>query len=94
MSRGKRYSNEFKLETVKLLERSGKSVQTICEELGVSDTSLYKWIALYGSPQDGGERHTPDEHEELIRLRRDLKRVTEERDILKKAVGIFSKELP
>jgi transposase-like protein len=37
---------------------------------------------------------TPEEHEELIRLRREVRRVTMERDILKKAVGIFSKELP
>jgi len=43
--------------------------------------------------QPNGTRLTPDEHEELIRLRREVRRVTEERDILKKAVSIFSKEL-
>jgi transposase len=46
----------------------------------------------YGQRADGG-RMTPQEHEELIRLRREVRRVTEERDILKKAVSIFSKEL-
>ena len=47
---------------------------------------------LYGK-RAGANRLTPEEHEELIRLRREVRRVTEERDILKKAVSIFSKEL-
>ena len=50
-------------------------------------------MAKFGA-RANGSRLTPDEYDGLIRLRRELRRVTEERDILKKAVGIFTKELP
>jgi transposase len=94
MNTTKRYSNEFKQEAVRLLESSGMGVQQLCEELGVSDNSLYKWQKLYGKKDSSEDRYTPEDHDELMRLRKELKRVTEERDILKKAVGIFTKELP
>lgn len=95
MSRKKWYDKEFKMAAVKLAVTSEKPITEIAEELGVSDTAVRNWITLYGSGQGvEGENFTPEEHEELIRLRRDLKRVTEERDVLKKALGILSKELP
>jgi transposase len=94
MSTANRYSNEFKLEAVKLVESSGKGVQQICMDLGISDNSLYKWVKLYGKKDTGKKSFTPDDHDELMRLRKELRDVTEERDILKKAVGIFTKELP
>jgi len=89
----KRYANEFKLEAVRLAERGDVPVAQVARDLGVSQTVLRRWMKLYGERANGG-RLTPEEHEELIRLRRENKRVTMERDILKKAVGIFSKELP
>jgi transposase len=89
----KRYANEFKLEAVKLAEEGGRPVAQVACELGISQTVLHRWRKLYGARANGG-RVTPEEHEELIRLRRDNRRLTIERDILKKAVGIFSKELP
>jgi len=89
----KRYANEFKLEAVKLAERGEAPVAQVARDLGVSQTVLRRWMKLYGAGANGC-RLTPQEHEELIRLRREVKRVTMERDILKKAVGIFSKELP
>jgi len=89
----KRYANEFKLEAVKLAERGEATAAQVARELGISETVLHRWKKLYGQRANGG-RMTPEEHEELIRLRRDNKRLTIERDILKKAVGIFSKELP
>jgi len=89
----KRYANEFKLEAVKLAEQGETPVAQVARDLGVSQTVLRRWMKLYGERANGG-RLTPQEHEELIRLRRDNKRLTMERDILKKAVGIFSKGLP
>jgi transposase len=89
----KRYANEFKLEAVKLAERGEAPVAQVARDLGVSQTVLRRWMKLYGVGANG-HRLTPQEHEELIGLRREVKRVTMERDILKKAVGIFSKELP
>jgi transposase len=88
----KRYGNEFKLEAVRLVERGEAPLGQVARDLGVSETALRRWVALYG-PRANGGRLTPEEHEELIRLRREVRRVTEERDILKKAVSIFSKEL-
>ena len=89
----KRYANEFKLEAVKLAEGGDVPVAQVARDLGVSQTVLRRWMKRYGERANGG-RLTPEEHEELIHLRRENKRVTMERDILKKAVGIFSKELP
>jgi transposase len=80
------------MEAVKLAERGDTPVAQVARELGLHETTLRRWMALYGK-RAGANRLTPEEHEELIRLRREVRRVTEERDILKKAVSIFSKEL-
>jgi len=81
------------LEAVRLSERGDVPVAQVAGELGLHETVLRRWMAKFGT-KGNGSRVTPDEHDELIRLRRELRRVTEERDILKKAVGIFTKELP
>jgi len=95
MRRKKWYNKEFKMAAVKLAVTTSKPINELAEELGVSETAVRNWVTLYGTDQ-GVEREafTPEEHHELMRVRRDLKRVTEERDILKKALGILSKELP
>ena len=88
------YSNEFKEEAVKLAQRSGIPVSQTAKELGMNAELLRRWVKSFGTRSDGSRPMTPEEHSEMIRLRRELKRVTEERDILKKAMGIFTKELP
>jgi transposase len=95
MSRKKWCNKEFKMAAVKLALTTDKPVKELAEELGVSETAIRNWITLYGTGQ-GVEREefTPEEHAELMKLRRNLKRVTEERDVLKKALGILSRELP
>lgn len=98
----KMFSKEFKLEAIRLVHESGKTMKEVAADLGISDTAIRNWIRQYDAkpgptqrgPNKGKEPFTPDEHAELLRLRRELKRVTEERDVLKKALGIFSKELP
>jgi transposase len=92
MGKRRRYTNEFKSEAVKLAERGEAPVAQVARDLGLNQTALRRWISLYGE-RAGRQRMTPEEHEELIRLRREVRRVTEERDILKKAVSIFSVEL-
>jgi transposase len=95
MSRKKWCDTEFKMAAVKLALTTDKPVKELAEELGVSDTSIRNWITLYGTGQGvDREAFTPEEHSELTKLRRNLKRVTEERDVLKKALGILSRELP
>ncbi len=93
MGKRREFTNEFKLEAVRLVERGESSAAQVARDLGVCESVLGRWVKQFGR-QSNGTRVTPDEHEEWIRLRRENRRLTLERDILKKAVGIFSKELP
>jgi transposase len=93
MRERRKFTNEFKLEAVRLAERGEVPVAQAARELDLNETTLHRWLNRYGQ-RAGAGRITPEEHEELIRLRRDNRRLAMERDILKKAVGIFSKELP
>lgn len=90
----RQYTNEFKVEAVRLTEQSEESISQVARELGVAPNILCRWVREFGAKPDGAATITPNEHDELIRLRRKLVRITEERDILKKAIGIFTKELP
>lgn len=85
------FTNEFKQEAVRLMERGESTIVRIAKDLGVSDSTLHNWRKQFGKKSDGS-RTTPDEHEELIRLRREVKVLKEEREILKKAAAYFAKE--
>jgi transposase len=89
--RNRKYTNEFKLEAVRLAEGEGVSAAQVARDLGIHNSLLYRWIEQFGTKPDGTQV-TPDEHEELIRLRREIKTLREERDILKKATAFFAKE--
>ncbi|THJ31014.1 IS3 family transposase, partial [Lampropedia aestuarii] len=79
----KRYPEEFRIEAVKQILEHGHSVADVSRRIGVSTHSLYKWIKLQQMP--AVQRHAQlGQSEELRRLNAELKRVTEERDILKK----------
>ena len=90
----RRYDREFKLEAVRLSLEPGRSVAGVARDLGISENVLHVWRAKL--KQEGvtafpGKGHQSGEAEELRRLRRQLAEVTEERDILKKALGVFSR---
>ena len=90
-----RYSKEFKLEAVRLLEFGQKPATQLALELGVARNQLYKWkeqLHKSGSERAfrGPGRKPLSEQSEIERLRRELKQVTEERDILKKAAAYFT----
>src|SRR5215470_7838421 len=88
------YSKEFKLEAVRLVKRSGKPMSQIARELGISDSALYHWskqLAEQGEQAFPGSGHQTAQEEELRRLRRELEVTRQERDILKKALHIFSR---
>lgn len=90
----RRYSKEFKLEAVRLLESGQKPATQLALELGIRRNQLYKWQAQLvrsGTLHARPGRPTLEEESELTRLKRELKRVTEERDILKKAQRYFAK---
>nr|UVN17959.1 hypothetical protein pPsy0479b_00001 [Pseudomonas syringae] len=82
MSR-QRYPEEFKIEAVKQVTEKGKPVADVAQRLGMSVHSLYAWIKVYSKPQEQRQQDD-DQQAELRNLRAELKRVTEERDILKK----------
>ena len=87
------YSKEFRLETLRLLETSGKSVRKIEEELGLSKGILYKWRRRYGVNEAEEKLERSEESEaqaEIRRLKRENAILQQEREILKKALSIFS----
>ena len=95
----RRFNKEFKLEAVRLLELGQKPAAQLALELGIARNQLYKWqaqLTMNGTAQAfrGPGQKPLDERSENERLKRELKKVTEERDILKKAAAYFAKELP
>lgn len=96
MTTRKRHTKEFKLEAVRLLTQSGRPGSEVARELGIRRNQLYKWAdqlkgkgrtrAFLGS---GPRRAAEDE---LTRVKRALAQVTQERDILKKAVAFLARE--
>lgn len=87
----RKHSNEFKMEAVRLAQQGDVAVTQVARDLGIHESLLHKWIKQFGKKPDGSQI-TADEHEELIRLRRELRIVKEERDILKKATAFFARE--
>jgi transposase len=88
----KPYSPEFRREAVELYERSGKPLRELAVELGISTETLRMWVRQ--SRVDVGKRPglSSGEVEELRALRREVKVLREEREILKKAAAFFAKE--
>ena len=92
-------TDEFKREAVALLGSSGRPLSRIASELGISPSMLRNWRNGSGGREAGSARHpipaaaphsAPDPAAEISRLRRENDRLRTERDILKKAVAIFS----
>ena len=85
------FSPEFKREIVSLCQLPEKTVSSVCKEYDLSETAVRRWVRQ--SEIDAGLKPgvTTGEVEEITRLRRQLREVTEERDILARAVGFFAK---
>lgn len=96
-SSGRRYDREFKDNAVALI-RNGRTITEVSRDLGVSKWSLGGWVKQASAGQTLREPKTltmeSPEQRELRRLRQDLEYVTRQRDILKKALGILSAEMP
>ena len=86
-----RYPEEFKIEAVKQITERGHKVADVSARLGVSQHSLYQWIKSHRVHAVELQAQGSPAHE-LRRLKAELKRVTEERDILKKAAAYFAKQ--
>ena len=91
------FTKEFKLEAVQLVRTSGKSQSQVARELGIADSTLHHWckeFADHGQQAFVGSGHQTPQEEELRRLKRELEVTRQERDILKKALAIFSRHQP
>ena len=87
----KRYPDEFKIEAVRQVVERGHSVAEVAERLGMTTHSLYAWKNKFG-PDAAEQRAKASDQAEIKRLKKELKRVTEERDILKKAAAYFANQ--
>jgi transposase len=91
------FTKEFKLEAVHLVQRSGKSQAQVARELGIAERILHHWCKLFadhGQQAFVGSGHQTPQEEELRRLKRELEVTRQERDILKKALALFSRHQP
>jgi len=95
VSRRRRFTREFKIETVKLVTDSDNSVNQIATDMGIHPNTLYRWVQQYSEkPQEAfpGTGHMTSDAEMIRQLKRENERLKMERDILKKAMAIFSKD--
>ena len=91
----RQYTEEFKREAVRMVTDRGYGVTDTARDLGINAKMLGRWKRQAGASRNGafaGNGHQTAEHEELMRLRKEVKRLRMEREILKKTVGFFASE--
>lgn len=89
------FSKEFKLEAVRLITEGGRSISQVARDLGIRDTILGRWKKDCEQDREAafpGKGYVKPDEAELRHLRRENERLRMERDILKKAAAIFSKD--
>ncbi len=93
MSERTKFSKEFKKEAVELLRSSGKTSLEIAGDLGINRDNLLRWKREFETEERNTGRISinPEDSEEIKRLKKEMLILKQERDILKKALGIFSK---
>lgn len=93
MSSNGGYTAEFKAEAVKQIIDRKYSVSEVSKRLGVSTHSLYQWVRQAKPPaEEGKEQELLEARREILKLKAELRRAEEERDILKKAAAYFARE--
>ena len=97
MPKGQRtFTKEFKLEAVRLVKTSGKSISQVARDLGIGDSTLHHWchqLAEQGEQAFPGSGHQTAQEEEIRRLKRELEVTRQQRDILKKVLHIYSRDV-
>lgn len=91
----RKYDRSFKLEAIRLVEKEGRQVTEVARDLGIGANLIHRWrqkLEREDSEAFPGKGNLKPSDEELRRLRRENADLKEERDILKKVVGIFSKD--
>ena len=92
----RRYTEEFKQEAVRLVRDSAHPLAQVARDLGIPDNVLYRWTAQHRQAEVHGTTRVAQraEAEALTRVKRELVRVTQERDFLKRAAACFARESP
>ena len=88
----RKFTPEYKAEVVGLIRSSGKTVGQVSRDLGLTETSVREWVQKAEIEEGMRPGLTAAEREELVRLRRQVRVLEEERTILKKAAAFFAKE--
>jgi transposase len=91
----KHYSKQFKIDAVKLVTEQGYKVSEAARNLGIHHSSLRHWkkqLETDGNQSFPGKGHMTSDKEELYRLRKEVKKLRMEREILKKAAAFFANE--
>jgi len=89
----RRFDKEFKTQAVKMVMEGGEVLRKVSKDLGISENTLQNWKRAYLADKDNsfpGKGYQKPEEAEITRLRKELARVTEQRDFLKKAVVYFT----
>lgn len=91
----RKFTKEFKIEAVRLVKQRAGKVTEVADNLGIHPVVLHRWIREFSEDPEyafpgQGKMRTPDE--EVHKLKKELKDLKEERDILKKALTIFSRQ--
>jgi len=90
--KNKSYTRQFKEETVALVTEQGYSVIDAASAVGVQQNQIYNWKKRIAE-ETSGVRLTGEERDELLRLRKEVKKLKIEKEILKKASAYFAKEM-
>jgi len=88
------YTAEYRASAVKLANESDKPITQVAKDLGINVNTLHTWISKYSRPKENDKTARTDEplYDELKRLKKEVARLTEERDLLKKAAAYFAME--
>lgn len=88
----RRFTEAFKAETVRLVRESGKPISAVAREMDLTESALRQWVRDAEAATQRTGALTNPERKELEELRRDVRLLREERDILKKAMAFFARD--
>jgi transposase len=87
----RKFTDEFKAETVKLIRTSGRTIGSVARELNIGETVVRRWVQQ-ADATGSADTLSPDERAELRRLRKENQELRMEKEILRKATAFFAKE--